>query len=313
MMLYGTEFKDPKYRADFKMKGKYRIVPLNLGEYNGKKIFDYEEVCIKNKDMSFTDYLDMRELSLIVESIYNNQTFEVFCRYGLTLGISRTDFIFKILENIKKAPKKIRKIFNEFKKESQDELWDSDKDLIKHYNKDVNYKKLLKGEAGGNLIYKYKSMNLATAMPEWINYLSSLLKEEAALKENHKSRKEEIHMLAEYQKHRTWKFLESSSSDNNVKMESNYDILAWLKDIKPKPLNLFKLENPIQYFFAHTELQQRERYDQFRRYGTSISALSKIVTRIRVENWLRSVGTDPEFIQNKNNEGRSRTRYAMST
>ena len=29
-----------------------------------------------------------------------------------------------------------------------------------------------------------------------------------------------------------------------------------------------------------------------------MSALSKIVTRIRVENWFRSVGTDPKSIQN---------------
>ena len=50
MMLYGTEFKNPSYRNQFKMKGKYRIVPLNLGEYDGVKIFDYEEVCIKYFD-----------------------------------------------------------------------------------------------------------------------------------------------------------------------------------------------------------------------------------------------------------------------
>ena len=42
------------------MKGKYRIVPLNLGEYEGIKIFDHEEVCIENKDMSFKDYIDLR-------------------------------------------------------------------------------------------------------------------------------------------------------------------------------------------------------------------------------------------------------------
>ena len=71
----------------------------------------------------------------------------------------------RILNNIYRAPKKIIDIFNEFKRESKEELWDSEIDLIKYYNKDENYQKLVKGEAGGNLIYKYKSMNLATAMP----------------------------------------------------------------------------------------------------------------------------------------------------
>ena len=80
-MLYGTKFKDQKYRASFGMKGKYRIIPLNLGSYDGVKVFDYEEVCVENKDMSFEDYLYLRQLAIIIESIFNNKTFEVFFRY----------------------------------------------------------------------------------------------------------------------------------------------------------------------------------------------------------------------------------------
>ena len=64
---------------------------------------------------------------------------------------------------------------------------------------------------------------------------------------------------------------------------------------------------------AYTEKQKKERYDQFRRYGTDINALSKIVTRTRQENWLRSVGTDPNFIKDNFNPKRSKTRYSMST
>ena len=315
MMLYGTEFKDPKYRSDFKMKGKFRIVPLNLGEYEGTKVFDYEEVCVAHKDMSFKDYLDIRQLALVVESIYNNQVFEVFFKYAKTLNVSPTELILRILNNINKAPSKIVKIFDEFKRESEEELWDSEAELTNHYKKATNYKKLLDGEAGGNLIYKYKSMNLATAMPEWIKFLGAMLEEfvlEKKMKDI-KSRQHEIFMLSEYHKYRTWKFLDGLSEDQ-VSMKSDYDFLAWLNEEKPKPLANYKLKKPTQYYFVLTETQQRERYDQFRRYGTSINALSKIVTRIRVENWFRSVGTDPKNIQNYNfNSKRARTRYAMST
>ena len=44
MMLYGTSFKNPKYREDWGYIGKYRIIPLNFGEYNNEKSFDFEEV-----------------------------------------------------------------------------------------------------------------------------------------------------------------------------------------------------------------------------------------------------------------------------
>ena len=102
-------------------------------------------------------------------------------------------------------------------------------------------------------------------------------------------------MLSEYHKYRTWKFLDGLSEDQ-VTMKSDYNFLAWLNTSEPEPLKNYKVKKPIQYYFVLTEMQQRERYDQFRRYGTSISALSKIVTRIRVENWFRSVGTNPQNI-----------------
>ena len=319
MMLYGTDFKDPRYRANYKMKGKYRIVPLNLGEYEGAKIFDYEEVCVENKDMSFKDYMDIRKLALVIESIFNNHPFEAFFRYAVTMGTSRFDFLLKILNNMYKAPKKIIDIFDDFKRESKEELWDSEIEMIKYYQKDVNYQKLLIGDAGGNLIYKYKSMHLATAMPEWIQYLTILLEELVTNRHNLKNTSEqvkqklqEIYMLAEYNKNRTWKFLDSKSSEHNIMMESVYDFKTWLDEAKPQPLDLYKVKKPIRYIFAYTEKQKKERYDQFRRYGTDINALSKIVTRTRQENWLRSVGTDLNFIKDNFNTRRSRTRYAMS-
>ena len=48
--------------------------------------------------------------------------------------------------------------------------------MVKYYKKDENYQKLVKGEAGGNLMYKYKSRNLVEAMPEWMEYLTFILK-----------------------------------------------------------------------------------------------------------------------------------------
>ena len=68
----------------------------------------------------------------------------------------------------------------------------------------------------------------------------------------------------------------------------------------------------FNYFFAYTERQKKERYDQFRRYGTDINALSKIVVRIKPENWLRSVGTNPSLIKDNMDTKRSGTRYGMS-
>ena len=68
MMLHGTNFKQPSYRKKFGYITKYRIVPLNFGEYEGHKVFDYEEAGVSTKDLSFDDYLFIRALALLVES-----------------------------------------------------------------------------------------------------------------------------------------------------------------------------------------------------------------------------------------------------
>ena len=125
-------------------------------------------------------------------------------------------------------------------------------------------------------------------------------------------KKREILILTEYNKNRTWKFLDSKSNNEKVTMESDYDFLGWLKGSDPLPLSDYLLKTPIKYFFTYSEKQLKERYDQFRRYGTDINALSKIVVRIHVENWFRHVSTNPNYFEENTNKKRSRTRYAMS-
>ena len=320
MMLNGTEFKDPSYRTKYNMKGKFRVIPLNVGEYDGVKVFDYEEVCIENKDMSFEDYLYIRKFALITEAIFNNRIFEVFFKYVVAEGAKKSDFIFKILKNINKAPKKIIKIFDEFTRETQDELWNSDSKMVEYYKQEKNFQKLVTGAAGGNLIYKYKSLNIVNAMAEWTEFLISLLNE-LIIEKNNKyskiSQKEidlkfkEINVLGQYQKNVTWKFLEESSEDI-MTMKSDYDFMSWLKNIDNVPLKKYYLANSIHYYFAYTERQKLEKKDVFRRYGSDINALSKIVVRIKPENWLRSVGTDQVNMKEKIDLKRNQVRYSLS-
>ena len=109
-------------------------------------------------------------------------------------------------------------------------------------------------------------MNLVTAMPEWSKYLADLLEDLTIerIQKNYKFsseqiklKQQEIHMLAEYHRNRTWKFLDGGSSEENVMMESKYDFLAWLKVQKPQHLSKYRVKNPIRYFFTYTEKQKK--------------------------------------------------------
>jgi radical SAM superfamily enzyme YgiQ (UPF0313 family) len=318
MMLYGTEFKDPGYRSRFDMKGKYRIIPLNCGEYDGAKIFDYEEVCVETKDMSFDDYVYIRKFSLIGEIMFNNAIFNLFFKYALSEGLKNSEFIYSALKNIESAPKKLLNLFNEFSAEARDECWDSEEEMVKYYKQDENYQKLVKGEAGGNLMYKYKSRNLVEAMPEWVEYLTFILKK-CIIKNNSKLTKaelkikgQEINALAEYHKNKSWKFLEDTKIET-LTMKSDYNFMSWLDAPETTPLSNFKANSQIEYFFGLTDRQKEEKRDMFRRYGKDFNALSKIVVRIKPQNWLRSVGTvDQMHIKEKMDTKLSQDKYSLS-
>ena len=98
MLLNGTEFQDPEYRRKHGIEGKFRIVPLDFGEYEGQRVIDYEEVGVATNDMSFDDYLYLRGIALLVEALHNGRPFDEFFRLALSLGVSRIDFLRQIYD-----------------------------------------------------------------------------------------------------------------------------------------------------------------------------------------------------------------------
>jgi hypothetical protein len=226
-------------------------------------------------------------------------------------------FIYSALENIENSPKKLLELFNEFSSEASGECWDSEEEMVKHYKQDENYKKLVKGQEGGNLMYKYKSRNLVEAMPEWMEYLTFILKKcinnknSKITKGDLKIKNHEINVLAEYHKNKTWKFLEDTK-DETLIMKSDYNFVSWLDAPENTPLSNFKANSQIEYFFGLTDRQKKEKKDMFRRYGTDFNALSKIVVRIKPQNWLRSVGTERAYVKDKMDTKLSQDKYSLS-
>lgn len=294
MLLYGTEFKDPEYRQTYEIKGKYRIVPLDFGEYSGERVFDVEEVCITTKDMSFEDYLWIRGLCFVVESLYNSRTFDELFRYALSLGISRFKMIERLYGALPSAPEQVREVAHHFIEETRSELWNSEKELIDHYQNDDNYARLVAGEVGGNLIYKYKAISIAFYNQAWVDFIGSacvkIVREQFEDEGIRRQMAREVWVLSEFVKDKLCGVLNIQGDLAARSMNSPFDILAWLRAPEGTPLSAFALEKPITYSFEYTEDQLAVRADQFKRYGTNANALSKIVTRVsNVESLFRKI------------------------
>ncbi|OGQ07189.1 MAG: hypothetical protein A3G32_04240 [Deltaproteobacteria bacterium RIFCSPLOWO2_12_FULL_40_28] len=294
MLLHGTRFKEPAYREEFQIKGKYRIVPLNYGEYDGDRIFDIEETGIANKDMSFDDYLWIRRLSLMIEVLHNSRPFHELFKYVSSYEYSLFDFIMRVNDSFDSAPEKVKEVVNGFLNETKGELWNSEEELVAHYRRDENYNRLLKGEVGGNIIYKYKAMSLAFYNEAWVDFIAQIcqkiLSEKIQNPEAQQKAFEDINLLAVYVKNKLKGLLNVHGEVAPSSMTSPYDIQTWSKSQDGLALNAFKFLEPIQYEFEYSEGQLAERTDLFKRYGTHANALSKIVTRVsNVESLFRKI------------------------
>ena len=63
-----------------------------------------------------------------------------------------------MFKNLSKAPECNKKVCNKYKDSTVNELFDSREEIISHYQQETEYKKLLKGEAGINVMYHYQTM-----------------------------------------------------------------------------------------------------------------------------------------------------------
>ena len=318
MMLYGTSFKNPKYREDWGYIGKYRIIPLNFGEYNNEKSFDFEEVGVATKDLSFDDYLYVRSIALMVESLHNGRPFHEFFAYAKQYGIRAGTFLKNLLDNINLSPVKVRKVFEDFIEETKGELWDSEEDLIRYYNQEKNYKLLREGKVGGNLIYKYKSLSLTEAKNEWLDFIEQellkLLVTQGKIKDVSKC-KREIANIKTFCKIKLDGVFEPEADVGTKKSYFDYDIVSWIDSDFENNFSNHESQNKIQYNFSFTKAQENSREHLFSQYGKNINGLSKIVTRIsNLESQFRKLntddGTDLRDIYKKT--GESFTKYALS-
>ena len=156
MMLCGTELGRDKAIRDYNMKAKYRILPKQFGEYCGEKVFEIEKICVATNTMNFQSYLNCRNYSFFLR-LLGQPVFEPVHKLTNKLGINWHDFS-RTLTNViqdENFKNELKSIYNEFCKESYNELFDSKEEAINFYSKPENYKSLLSGDIGSNLLAKY--------------------------------------------------------------------------------------------------------------------------------------------------------------
>ena len=165
-----------------------------------------------------------------------------------------------------------------------------------------------------------KSRNLVENVNDWIDFFEEqlfyeIIKKDKNLKNSDRVKKE-LKAISQFCRLKTNGLLNPLIDTKSVSYDFNHDILDWIDNFEiESDLGKYVLDKRRKYIFSYTSEQIEVRNDVFKRYGTSINSLSKIVTRIsNLESQFRKVRYENDtFLRDVYKRiGENFTRYALS-
>lgn len=162
MVLPGTELGLRSTKQHFGMVCRYRVLPRCFGVYEilGQKVgvSEIEEICVANNTLSYDDYLRCRRMNFIVNLFYNDGVFSELGKLLTLVGLSRWDWLHGIYA--RPWSEDFDAVTTQFVEETEAELWDDQDALAAETSRPEVIERYLAGEAGNNLIFRFKAISL---------------------------------------------------------------------------------------------------------------------------------------------------------
>jgi len=277
MLLDGSEMNLPEERKKWGMKTKFRVLQRDFAELSsGKKVIEYEEVVVGSNTMTFEEYINLRILAFIIFVTNQGIVFDAIQKLLREQDIDVFELYYGMLTNKKNSSGKTQKVIEQFKQATIDELWDSPQGLLENFQKDSEYKKLLDGEAGTNVIYHYKAVVISEYMDDWTEHVIEAARILIKNSNNYNDELEnQFESVANYCKGLSHNVLGQDRLDTNPQYEFEYDIPYWLSPKTNLKLNNFKLDAKLKISFQLDDEQFKMVQDNIDIYGHSRIGKSK--------------------------------------
>lgn len=287
-LIYGTELNSRATREKYGLKEMFRPIQRCAGSYTfgDEKIpaVEIEGICVANNTLSFDDYIECRKMYLTVGLFYNDRVFGEIHALLRILGISTFGWIKLIHQNIGKLDANIRTLYQGFVDETLGELWGSREKLISDVEQNIELYD--RGDAGGNIIYKYRAKSFAEHFEKLHNtafqYLREYLAAEGVACEDAVN---DIEKLSRYRKFDLFNI--SPVWEDTF----NYDVLKLISDASFARQGgaLEELRGPIQLRVAHSSNQQQAIPRDVENYGNTIAGLTMLLSRLPIKKFYRTV------------------------
>jgi hypothetical protein len=252
---------------------------------------EIEEVVVSSEHMTFDEYVDLRILAFVIYITNRGTVYDPITKFLREQNLDVFDYFCKIKDDIDSAPKSIQNIFKRFKDATVNELWDTPEEIIANYQKDSEYKKLLVGDAGINVMYHFLAETTSQYMDDWAAYILNtaydFLKKSI---QNNQAWEQEFNDVSNYCKGTAHNTLGKDRMVTNPEFDFNYNIIEWLKNKNELQMDNFLLSEPIKLSFQLGDEQFKSVQKTLEMYGETIVGKSKALRMISSTNlWRRPV------------------------
>ena len=277
MLLPGSEMYPHEERKKWNLKSKHRILPRDFAKLsNGKILVETEEVVVGTEQMTFEEYVELRVFNFILRVTSTDKVYSPLKKFLKEQNIKLFDLVEMMFKNIDSAPDSIKDICKAYKRSTIDELWDTAEELIANYQQESEYKKLLDGKEGINVLYHYQALVMISCMKEWTEYIFATLKDLLNKKQQlNEAQSHQFNDIVNYSLGISFNPLGKNRMSINPKYEFNYNITEWLNNNAKLPLSSFKLLSKEEIEFRFTEDQFNTIQKRLAQFDDNIVSISK--------------------------------------
>jgi hypothetical protein len=256
--------------------------------------------------MTFDDYLAARKHHLMCSIFWNDGWFESVAEFAGKFGIKRSEWLRAMLPATENETGPVRELLENFVHETINELFPSREACVEHYTQEVNHQRMMRGEIGDNLMYKYRA--LATSFI-WPSLCTAAMQATLQLLISRGALDEIPDLECFWSSFRRFILLRHTwGHDVNeilrpAKTVLDYDVAAWIEGGMPKSPLSFRLSSPTVFEFSLTEESAKELAAALAVWPTTVKGLSKLIVRLRTEWQVRQshicLGDEvtPEIVQ----------------
>lgn len=140
-MLTGTRYDTPEWRDKYGVVTKYRPIYGSYGIYGGKKIFELEESIRATNSMSERELDDFKILHSLIGFAWNSGYFKYILKYAQHLEVNPGIILNRLIGSKKPI---LENLFDELRRDSMGEWFDTQDEMISYFNKEENFNDLTK-------------------------------------------------------------------------------------------------------------------------------------------------------------------------